>query len=111
MQGDVADQCPTPEPLESSSETSRHQVGVLRTSTRRTGRVEGVSPTREVLEHPVPWEKATLAISFGSTSKPRDQALWRELCSMTDYETGQVRGDMGTPEDPFFTYEEAVCQR
>ncbi len=29
----------------------------------------------------------------------------------TDFETGQLRGEVGTPENPRFTYEEAVHNR
>ncbi len=76
-----------------------------------TGRAEAMSPTREVLEQSAPRDNAALAASFGSASEPRDRALWNELCSTTDYETGQLRGDVGTPDDPLFTYEEVVRQR
>ncbi len=46
---------------------------------------------------------------FGS--HPRSQAEWDQLGSATDMETGQLRGNVGTPGDPLFTYEEAVHRR
>ncbi len=33
--------------------------------------------------------------------------MWDQLCGATDYETGQLKGDVGT----LFTYEEAVRRR
>ncbi len=45
------------------------------------------------------------------TTQPRDQAAWDNLCVATDFETGQLQGELGTPENPGFTYEEAVHNR
>ena len=44
-QEDIADSCPTPEPLKPLSTTSHHQAKVSRTSAKGTSRAEGVSPT------------------------------------------------------------------
>ncbi len=42
------------------------------------------------------------------TAQPRNRATWNSLCVATDFETGQLQGEVGTPENPGFTYEEAV---
>ena len=42
------------------------------------------------------------------TAQPGDRAAWNSLCVATDFETGQLQGEVGTPEDPGFTYEEAI---
>ncbi len=42
------------------------------------------------------------------TARPRDQSAWDDLCVATDFEMGQLRGEVGTPENPQFTYEEAT---
>ena len=42
---------------------------------------------------------------------PRSQTIWEQLCKATDIDTGQLRGSVGTPENPLLTYEEAVRQR
>ncbi len=45
------------------------------------------------------------------TKRVRDAATWAEVCPATDFETGQLIGRVGTPEDPLFTYEQAVHHR
>ncbi len=45
------------------------------------------------------------------TKHARDAATWAEVCPATDYETGQLLGRVGTPEEPLFTYEQAVHHR
>ncbi len=43
--------------------------------------------------------------------RTRHQATGEELCVATDYETGQLQGDVGTPENLRFTYDEAIHNR
>ncbi len=38
-------------------------------------------------------------------------ATWAEVCPATNLETGQLMGRVATPEDPLFTYEQAVHHR
>ncbi len=45
------------------------------------------------------------------TKRARDADAWVEVCPATDFETGQLVGAVGTPEDPLFTYEQAVHHR
>ncbi len=45
------------------------------------------------------------------TAQPRDRAAWDNLCVATDFKTGQLQGEVGTPENPGFTYEEAAHNR
>ncbi len=45
------------------------------------------------------------------TACPRDVAAWAGVCPATDFETGQLIGRVGTPEEPLFTYEQAVHYR
>ncbi len=49
-------------------------------------------------------------MKFGSALHPRNQTEWDQLCTATDMKTGQLRGSIGTSNDPLFTYEEAVRQ-
>ncbi len=48
---------------------------------------------------------------FGSARHPRSQTAWERLCRMTDMGTGQLRGSVGTPDNPRLTFEEAVRER
>ncbi len=45
------------------------------------------------------------------TKSARDVDAWAEVCPATDFETGQLVGKLRTPEDPLFTYEQAVHHR
>ncbi len=45
------------------------------------------------------------------TAQPRARATWDNLCVATDFETGQLQGEVGTPENPLFIYKEAVHNR
>ncbi len=38
------------------------------------------------------------------TAPPRDQTALDNLCVATDFETGQLQGEVGTPEKPQFTF-------
>ncbi len=45
------------------------------------------------------------------TKRARDAATWADVCPATDFETGQLLGRVATPENPLFTYEQAVHHR
>ncbi len=57
------------------------------------------------------WKEPSPLVLTQPTAQSRDQATWDNLCVATDFETGQLRGEVGTPENPRFTYEEAVHNR
>ncbi len=99
---DTTASCPTPEPPESSSEA-------ISSSSDRQFEVAGL-PTNEVdqADADSPAGEATERSSLREETTPE---TWDELCSITNYDTGWLLGDVGTPEDPMFTYEEAVRQR
>ena len=54
-------------------------------------------------------EDATRA--FGTAARPWTWTKWDRLCEATDMGTGQLKGNVRTPGEPLFTYEEAVRQR
>ncbi len=54
------------------------------------------------------WKEPTQLALTQPTNRPRDQPTWDSLCVATDFGTGQIQGEVGTPENPRFTYEEAV---
>ncbi len=54
------------------------------------------------------WKEPSQLVLTQPTARPRDQATWDNLCVATDFETGQLQGEVGTPENPWFTYEEAA---
>lgn len=57
------------------------------------------------------WKEPTQLLMKQPTNRPRDQPTWDDPCVATDFETGQLRDEVGTPENPRFTYEEAVHNR
>ncbi len=57
------------------------------------------------------WKEPSQLALTQPTAQPRDQSAWDDLCVATDFESGQLRGEIGTPENPRFTYEEAVHNR
>ncbi len=57
------------------------------------------------------WKEPSPLMLTQPTAQPRDRAAWDNLCVATDFETGQLQGEVGTPENPRFTYEEAVHDR
>ncbi len=66
-----------------------------------------VGPT----EHRLAWEEPDPLVRSEPTARPRDAAAWAGVCRATDFETGQLIGRVGTPEEPLFTYEQAVHYR
>ncbi len=65
----------------------------------------GPAEQRLAWEEPNPLARAEL------TKRARDATAWAEVCPATDFETGQLIGRVGTPEEPRFTYEQAVHHR
>ena len=57
------------------------------------------------------WKESSPLVLTQPTAQPWDRAAWESLCVATDFETGQLRGEVGIPENPGITYEEAVHNR
>ncbi len=57
------------------------------------------------------WKEPTQLVLTQPTNLPRNQAAWDSVCVATDFGTGRLQGDVGTAENPQFTYEEAVHNR
>ncbi len=91
--------------------TKSRPLKVLGTSVKGIDPTEAVPPSKMKRQRSNPPSSDALSTKFGSALHPRGQAEWDQLCSATDVETGQLRGNVGTPDDPLFTYEEAVRQR
>ena len=51
------------------------------------------------------WKEPSQLVLTQPTTQPRDQPEWDNVCVATDFETGQPRGEIGTPENTQFTYE------
>ncbi len=102
------------EPLDYSSEASSHQREVLGLPPREGDRADADPFSGEVAEHS-PLQEGTAPVASPKPIQELRDRAWDELCSDTDYETRQLLGDVGAPEDTLFTYEEAVrhhhCQR
>lgn len=44
-------------------------------------------------------------------NRSQSQTVWEEVCIATDYESGQLQGEVGTLENPQFTYEKVMHNR
>ena len=62
-------------------------------------------------EQRLAWEEPEPLAHAEPTKRVRDATAWAEVCPATDFETGQLIGRVGTPEEPQFTYEQAVHHR
>ncbi len=62
-------------------------------------------------EQRLAWEEPEPLVRAEPTKHARDATAWAEVCPATDFETGQLVGRVGTPEEPLFTYEQAVHYR
>ncbi len=62
-------------------------------------------------EQRLAWEEPDPLVRAEPTKRARDATAWAEVCPATDFETGQLVGRVGTPEEPLFTYEQAVHHR
>ncbi len=62
-------------------------------------------------EQRLAWEEPEPLVHAEPTARPRDAAAWAAVCPTTDFETGQLIGRVGTPEEPLFTDEQAVHHR
>ena len=62
-------------------------------------------------EQRLAWEEPEPLARAEPTKHARDATAWAEVCPATDFETGQLIGRVGTPEEPLFTYEQAVHHR
>ncbi len=62
-------------------------------------------------EQRLAWEEPEPLGRAEPTKCARDATAWVEVCPATDFETGQLIGRVGTPEEPLFTYEQAVHHR
>ncbi len=57
------------------------------------------------------WEPVMPSVRTEPIKRARGVDAWEQTCTATCYETGQLIGKVGTPEDPQFTYEEAMHHR
>ncbi len=62
-------------------------------------------------EQRLAWEEPNPLAHAEPTKRARDATTWAEVCPATDFETGQLLGRVGTPEEPLFTYEQAINHR
>ena len=81
------------------------------TSAKETDPTEAGPSLETKRQRPNPLSSGALGTKFGSALHSRSQTEWDQLCKATDMETGQLKGNVGTPDDPLFTYEEAVRWR
>ncbi len=63
------------------------------------------------IDHWLTWKEPTSVLQTQPVNRPRDQSTWDELCVATDFEIGQLQGEVGTPRNPRFTYEEGIHNR
>ncbi len=54
-------------------------------------------------EQRLAWEEPEALARAEPTKRARDATTWAEVCPATDFETGQLVGRVGTPEEPLFT--------
>ncbi len=62
-------------------------------------------------EQRLAWEEPEPLVRAEPTKHARNATAWAEVCPAMDFETGQLVGRVGTPEEPLFTYEQAVHHR
>ncbi len=99
---------PAAKPRGLGKKTKNQQSEAPGTSAKEVDPTEAVPTAKTKCQRLNPPSREPLSTKFGSALHPRSQAEWDQLCSATDMETGQLRGNVGTPDDPLFTYEEAV---
>ncbi len=80
-------------------------------SAQETAPGEARPSSKTKRQRPNPPSSGASDTKFGSVLHPRSQTEWEQLCKATDMDTGQLKENVGTPDDPLFTYEEAVRQR
>ncbi len=102
---------PAAKPQESAKKTKSKPSKKSRTSAREIDPTEAGPSSRRKRQRPTHLSNEALTTKFGSASHPRGQTEWDQLCNATDMETGQLKGNVGTPDDPLFTYEEALYRR
>ncbi len=73
-----------------------------------TGPGETGPSSKTKQQRPTPAGEGASDTKFGSARHPRSRTVWERLCRMTDMGTGQLRGSVGTPDNPRLTFEEAV---
>ncbi len=110
-QENTASPGPMAAPQGSVGEVGCRQPTASGTSAEVADRAGAAPPSKTKLRRSAPRGSTALSTTFESALHPRDRAVWDQLCGATDYETGQLKGDVGTAEDPLFMYEEAVRQR
>ncbi len=57
------------------------------------------------------WEAPNPLVRSEPTKCKKDADAWADVCPVTDFETGQLAGQVGTPEDPLFPCEQTVHHR
>ncbi len=97
----------SPGSTEKAKSQASKKVG---TSARETAPAEAGSSSRTKQQCLNPPSSTARSTKFGSALNPRNLTELEQLCKATDMDTGQLKGNVGTPDDPLFTYEEAVHQ-
>ncbi len=108
---DVAGSVPTAKPQGLTRKTKSQASTKSGTSARETALAEAKPSSKTKQRCPNPPSNGALSTKFGSALHPRNRTEWEQLCKATDMDTIQLKGHVGTPDDPLFTYEEAVRQR
>ena len=108
---DAADPVPPAKPQGLAKKTNSKASKKSGTSAKETAPAEAGPSSKTKRQRPNPPSSGALSTKFGSALHPRNQTEWDQLCKATDMETGQLKGNVGTPDDHLFTYEEAVHQR
>ncbi len=108
---DAASPVPPAKPQGSTEKTKSQASKKSGTPAPETAPAEARPSSKTKRQRPNPPSSRALSTKFGSALNPRNRTEWEQLCKATDVDTGQLKGNVGTPDDPLFTYEEAVRQR
>ncbi len=108
---DAASPVPSAKSPGLTKETKTKTSKKLGTSAKETDPTEARPPSKKKRQHPSSPSSGALSTKFGSAAHPWNQTEWDRLCKATDMETGQFKGNVGTPDNPLLTYEEAAHQR
>ncbi len=102
---------------ESTSSSATSDRSERRTNPASQGEVRDTVPNEQdpmragPTEQRLAWEEPDPLVCSEPTRRAWDAAAWAEVCPAINFETGQLMGRVGTPEDPLFTYEQAVHHR
>ncbi len=95
----------------STKKTKTEVLGESGESAQEANPPKAESLSKKRRQHPDSPGGEDTTKTFGSAAHPRTQTEWNRLCEATDMETGHLKGSVGIPGEPLFTYEEAIRQR